>query len=175
MMVCGFCLLVNSHLNSLIGALKFNALLEWLQSHLDGTFTSSSQRKKSSTSQAAEVTGNPVDDAALRRAKQQAKLDEAERRDQARRAKLGQKLQTKAVADDGDDQTGKEELDEPSKVQEAPAPEPEKTLEDVEPVEETLVEEAQSEAADPEPEGDTDSAIQEETGSAKPVVVHEEL
>ncbi|KAL7423661.1 hypothetical protein Q5752_001243 [Cryptotrichosporon argae] len=68
------------------GALKFNGILEWLESHLGAS-------KKSSTEPKPKPKAKD-EDAAARRAKAQAKLDQQDRRDQERRAKAQAKPAT---------------------------------------------------------------------------------
>ncbi|OCF33217.1 protein disulfide-isomerase domain [Kwoniella heveanensis BCC8398] len=87
------------------GALKFNALLEWLQGQLDGTNPPSSQsesKQPKSTDQAqktikaesATTDDKKAKDAAARRAK----MDEAERRDKERRERAAAAAAAKSAA-----------------------------------------------------------------------------
>lgn len=75
------------------GALKFNALLEWLESAIEGNTAMpnsepepETEASESKTTKAAQTAN--AEEAAARRAKMQAKLDEIERRDRLRREKL---------------------------------------------------------------------------------------
>jgi len=104
------------------GPLKFNALLEWLQSHIDGKQAGRSEQAKPKTNDDHASAGKNADSSAAdAKARRQAKLDEAERRDQARRQKAAEgatrasKVEDapKAVPEDGveesqvtNDQTG---------------------------------------------------------------------
>ncbi|TYJ55893.1 protein disulfide-isomerase domain [Cryptococcus floricola] len=142
------------------GILKFNSLLEWLQS----SFTSSSSSSQDTPDQKAPKSesspkpkAKPDQDETARR---RAKLEEAERRDQVRRAKAeAARAQVKAVLENA----GKEA----SPVEAAPEAEPVEEIVKVdEPVEDEEV------AAEPVPEeapgaGEVES---ENTG-----IVHEEL
>ncbi|RSH85865.1 uncharacterized protein EHS24_004046 [Apiotrichum porosum] len=105
------------------GALKFNAILEWLEAHLSGTPLPSSSADKpkgasepepaaSDASKArASATDKATDDAD---AKRRAKLEESERRDRLRREKLAAK---QAAEQEQEDEEAASPVD-------APAPEP---------------------------------------------------
>jgi len=135
--------------------LKFNALLEWLQSHIDGTAPPPSNKPKPRSTEGGSSDGQKADSSASdAKARRQAKLDEAERRDQARRQKAAQ---------------GGSGATKASKVDEAPKAVPEETVEEV-PV---TYDQTGGGAADPVPEKEAMDA-----GSAKKAeetIMHEEL
>ncbi|KAL1405166.1 hypothetical protein Q8F55_008791 [Vanrija albida] len=120
------------------GALKFNALLEWLEAVLDGKAPPPQEKVKESKkaakadesnqseSEAKAEESEPAKPSAAdaekekeRRAKLQAKMDEAERRDKARREKLAAKKAAEQAA----------ASDEGTPVEDAPAAEPEDVTE----------------------------------------------
>ncbi|KLT45636.1 hypothetical protein CC85DRAFT_112636 [Cutaneotrichosporon oleaginosum] len=103
------------------GALKFNALFDWLEAAIAGDIREATEKREepssSTTTAATSVKAPPkaadTEDAAARRARLQAKMDEIERRDRLRREREAAK---KAAADE---QAGG------TPVEDAPAAEPE--------------------------------------------------
>lgn len=125
------------------GELKFNPLLEWLQSR-------SSDEPSAENAPKAQKTVRPprqgLDDSAgdasaKRRTEQQAKLEEAERRDAARRAKAAQAPPRSEAA---------YEEDRPSSTDDAPAPEAGEGVEEMD----IAPSDAAEEVAQPEPADD---------------------
>lgn len=91
------------------GELKFNALLEWLEAAIKGEVQEPRERepreegepKAESQSTQAAAAAESSADAAAKRAKLQAKLDEAERRDRLRREKLAAQREAEDEAHGG--------------------------------------------------------------------------
>lgn len=107
------------------GVLKFNALIDWLESAIAGDIRAVKEKRGpeelSSTSSSSSVTApSETEDPAARRARLQAKMDEIERRDRIRREKAAAK---KAAEDEAAGGTP---------VEDAPPAEPEEAAEDEE-------------------------------------------
>ncbi|RSH92698.1 hypothetical protein EHS25_008143 [Saitozyma podzolica] len=188
------------------GVMKFNALLEFLQSHIDGTATppppsGSNQRQKPveapepaspPTPSADEPKVAPTatgETAAERRARLQAKMDEQERRDQARREKLAAKAteaahtrapieveaESEAVDDDVivdvTDQEVEGKIDVEATPAEAPSPSPEEGVQD-----ELLEGQSPADELPLEPEEPVPAEAPSQEGvQPEQTVVHEEL
>jgi hypothetical protein len=75
-----------SYTDPFVGELKFNALLSWLQAHADGKDTPQDSKKQ-----------KPIKATAGSEAARQAKLDQAEKREQERRKKQGEQSGTSNV------------------------------------------------------------------------------
>ncbi|WVR05653.1 protein disulfide-isomerase domain [Kwoniella sp. DSM 27419] len=157
------------------GGLKFNALLEWLQSQLDGTASPSAEKrtpKPKQTTESAQATAEPsqdkkASDAAVRRAK----MDEAERRDRERRERAASKAKAaQDVADRSDDADGTagEAGQGGTPVEAAPDAAPEGSVEDA-----AAMEEGVPPAAEPVPEQGLSHGVSEEARDTERV--HEEL
>jgi protein disulfide-isomerase A6 len=191
---------------ALAGVMKFNALLEFLQSHIDGTATppppsGSNQRQKPveapepaspPTPSADEPKVAPTatgETAAERRARLQAKMDEQERRDQARREKLAAKAteaahtrapieveaESEAVDDDVivdvTDQEEEGKIDVEATPAEAPSPSPEEGVQD-----ELLEGQSPADELPLEPEEPVPAEAPSQEGvQPEQTVVHEEL
>ncbi|WVQ71158.1 protein disulfide-isomerase domain [Cryptococcus sp. DSM 104548] len=143
------------------GILKFNYLLEWLQS----SFTSSSSSSQDTSSQKPplKADSSPKPKAKSEQdeiARRRAKLEEAERRDQARRAKAeAARAQIKAVLEEAGEEA--------SPVEAAPEAEP---VEEIVTVDEPVKDEPGP--AEPVPE---EVPGGEEVESENTAIVHEEL
>lgn len=138
------------------GVLKFNALLEWLQAHIDGVAPppaeKAAQKPVKAGGDARSGSTGSQSSAAEEKARRQAKLDEAEKRDKARREKAAQ-------AAGG------------SKVDDAPEAVPEERVGDV------PVSYDESGAADPVPEPVPEPDVEVEGTASQPraTIPHEEL
>lgn len=188
------------------GVMKFNALLEFLQSHIDGTATppsGSDQRQKPvkapepaspPTASADEPKIAPTatgETAAERRARLQAKMDEQERRDQARREKLAAKateaahthapieVEAESEAVDAGVNVDVTEREEEEKIDvaveatpaEAPSPSPEEGVQD-----ELLEGQSPAEELPLEPEEPVPAEAPSQEGvQPEQTIVHEEL
>ncbi|WVN85459.1 uncharacterized protein L203_100605 [Cryptococcus depauperatus CBS 7841] len=149
------------------GILKFNSLLEWLQSFVSGSplptpdLQQSQKRKHTKTDASSSRAGNAGEDAASVR---KAKLEEAERRDKARR----EKVVTDTILHDQVEASAEQEK-QASPVEEAPDALPEQSAEE---------EQAQALRHDDAPKPDPipeDVPVQEGEESKSSGVVHEEL
>jgi protein disulfide-isomerase A6 len=165
-----------SHARSRPGAFKFNSLLEWLLDLVKGGTGGEHTGKRTVIGAASSGSGSKPRDAppraeastasgetdAERRARLRAKMEEADRRDQARREKLAKKQAEQRVAA----AEGEGEGEGATPVEDAPAPAPE--------AEGQVREDVQVDgAAEPEPEAAAEEA--QRAGEAKETRSHEEL
>ncbi|BEJ18164.1 hypothetical protein CspHIS471_0704410 [Cutaneotrichosporon sp. HIS471] len=119
------------------GALKFNALLEWLESAIEGDIREvervAKERSSTSTKASASASAAPspnaaeTEDAAARRTRLQAKMDEIERRDRLRREREAAK---KAAEDEAAGGTPVEDAPAAEPEGEVPAAQPEEVAEE---------------------------------------------
>lgn len=152
------------------GILKFNALLEWLQTIFTSAAPSNTKQKpikspqptvKSTTKEKEQIPTQAQNDAAARRAK----LEEMERRDKARREKAAEAARAQAMATEPELETEKEA----TPVEDAADAAPAQAIEDASlPMEEVESKPVPEEAPD-------DEASARDVEVEKTEVVHEEL
>ncbi|OXB38562.1 protein disulfide-isomerase domain [Cryptococcus neoformans] len=152
------------------GILKFNALLEWLQTIFTSAAPSNTKQKpikspqptvKSTTKEKEKIPTQAQNDATARRAK----LEEMERRDKARREKAAEAARAQAMATEPELETEKEA----TPVEDAADAAPAQAIEDASlPMEEVESKPVPEEAPD-------DEASARDVEVEKTEVVHEEL
>ncbi|WWD18130.1 protein disulfide-isomerase domain [Kwoniella shandongensis] len=168
-----------SNLTEYQGALKFNALLEWLQAQLDGkpaSSTSSSESSSGKTQQKPVKAPEPIPNAngqgetkakqASDAAARKAKMDEAERRDRERRERAAQAAAARPPVEDVDASPVEEAAE---AVPEGSAEQEQVQSDGVEGVAEPVPEQV------PVPGEEAVTAGQEGVDSEQTVQVHEEL
>ncbi|OWZ55545.1 protein disulfide-isomerase domain [Cryptococcus neoformans var. grubii Br795] len=152
------------------GILKFNALLEWLQTTFTSAAPSNTKQRpikapqptvKSTNKEKEQIPTQGQNDAAARRAK----LEEMERRDKARREKAAEAARAQAMATEPEPETEKEA----TPVEDAADAAPAQVIEDASlPMEEVESKPVPEEAPD-------DEASARDVEVEKTEVVHEEL
>lgn len=173
------------------GAFKFNALLEWITAQLDPAAAMPSERDLPSGSSPGAGTKARADTAAKkpsgdsdaeRRARLKAKMEEAERRDQARRDKLAQAQKAREAEEEAaagvsgavgeGDEEEKVEDGEVATPVDAPAPQAEESVE-----EEMLNGQSKAEGLADEPEPEPQEVPEGGEGAAdvQETRIHEEL